>query len=252
MKKTLLICGALLALTASAAFAAGDINLGQNDCAPIGVVNATLNCAVNTGAPIVLVGSYMPSAILTQFVGLSAVVDLQTNQAVLSPWWSFSAGGCRNTVGPPAVHGLSTSFDFTSGPFTCTDFFAGQALGASQYDTPSPGIGTPNSARLRIAGAQAVGGEVDPGTEYYGFKVTINKTATVGTPVCPGCTDAVCIVFNQITLGSTAVSGVKDQVITSGPQQYCTVNGGVAGAQLCPSSTPTKNGTWGQIKALYR
>ena len=239
MKKILLMTGALLALTAGLAMAQGDINLGWLDCpAPYGtgLTNISPTCLSNSGAN-VLVASFEPPVAMPSFNGHAGVVDLQVAAATLDAWWHMEVGGCR-------VGRMSGSFDFTGGPFSCTDVWIGGASGGIS-------LGTVGTNRMRIRTVCAIPGvaPIAPGFEYYVFKLTISNAQTVGTG-CPGCLDPACIVFNNLLL--TQPAGVGDYVLTTGPLQYATWRNGTGVTGGCPGATPTRNGTWGSVKALYR
>ena len=240
MKRVLLLAGAMLALTSSLAFAVGDINLGWNDCAmPYGVGTSDIanNCN-NTGA-LTLVASFAPPVDMAEFNGHAGVVDIQVAAASLDNWWHMETGGCR-------AGRMSGSFDFVAGPFSCFDVWAGGASGGIN-------LGLVGSNRLRVRTVCAVPG-VAPiladGTEYYVFKLTISKLQSAGTGSCAGCTDPACIVFNNLLL--TQPAGVGDYTLTTGPAQYATYKAGTGVTGGCPAATPTRSGTWGSVKALYR
>ncbi|MBI1799920.1 MAG: hypothetical protein HYR73_09595 [Candidatus Eisenbacteria bacterium] len=249
MKKTLLICGALL-MFAAPAFSTGFINMMWVDC-PLGpgFVNVSNTCTSNGPAPAgTLVTSFGPPVDMPLFLGCAGVIDLQTSAVALSPWWHMETGGCR-------AGKISFSADFTLGPFSCIDPWGGLASGGIDYATPSPGLLTANSARIRTL--QAVGTPV-PITvldglgntnEYYAFKVTISKALSTSVGSCAGCLDKACFVFNSLRLSQPAP--VPDKVVTSGPQQYTTYNLGT-GTAVCPHDTPTRRSTWGSVKSLYR
>jgi hypothetical protein len=57
MKKTLILTGAVLALSASMAAAQG-VNLSWNDCGTFGAASNTFTCNSNTGTPFAMVGSF--------------------------------------------------------------------------------------------------------------------------------------------------------------------------------------------------
>jgi len=240
MKKILLTTAALLALTAGLAMAQGDINLGWTDCpAPYGtgLTNLSPACNSNLGAN-VLVASFMPPVDMLQFNGHAGVVDLQVAASTLDPWWHLETGGCR-------VGKLTGSFDFTAGPFSCLDVWAGLASGGIN-------LGTIGTNRLRIRTVCAVPGvaPISSISEYYVFKLTISNAQTVGPLGCAGCLDPACIVFNNLLL--TQPAGVGDYVLTTGPLQYVTWRAGTGVTGGCPAATPTRNTTWGTVKALYR
>src|SRR5438552_18447811 len=192
MKKIGLIAGVLLVLGASMA-SAGGINLSWNDCGAAGTANQTFACNVTTGAPFTAVASFIAPHPLPQFVGLASQVDVTTDQATLPDWWAHGTGFCRGTTG------MSVSFDFTSGPFSCTDFWAGQAAGGFAYDV---GFGSPDRARMRIQCAIPFGTQapVDPSSEYVAYRVTITRAKATGTGSCAGCSNPACIVLNEIQL----------------------------------------------------
>ena len=238
--KKVLISVALLALMACTASAAG-LDLFWNDCPPIGSPNEAFACNTNTGVQ-TLVGSYFPPAGMVAVNGNEMVVDLQISAATLSPWWNMgTASGCVGRTGTPTA-----SFDFTLGPFNCTDYWAGQASGGISYQ---PGVGGPNRARILMICAiqENLAGPMDPNTETYSFKCAISSARTVGTGACAGCTDAACIVLNSIKL--TQNPGNPSATITNpAVSNIARWRGGLADCSV----TPTKNSTWGSVKALYR
>ena len=240
MKKVLLLAGAMLALTSSLALAQGNIDLAWNDCSigwgGVGLSDQANNCN-NTGA-LTLVASFSPPDTMKQFNGHAGVVDIQVAAASLDNWWHLETGGCR-------AGRMSGSFDFVAGPFSCFDVWAGGASGGIN-------LGTIGANRIRARTVCAIPGvtQVDPGVEYYVFKLTISKVQSTGVGSCAGCTDPACIVFNQILV--TQPAGVGDFTITTGPQQYATYKGGTGVTSGCPLATPTRKGTWGSVKALYR
>jgi hypothetical protein len=239
MKKALLLAGALLALTATVAAAQG-IDLSLNDCGLAGALNAPVNpCNSNTGLALAMVGSVMPPpAGVPHMIGMEAVLDGQTSQPVLSPWWDL--GGCR------AAAFTAPSGDFTAGPFNCADYWAGQALTVGGID---PTHSQPNRFRIKLAFAlPGLESPMAGGSEYYMFKVNITKTKTTGTGSCGGCSDACSIVLNEIKL--VEPTGVGDfRIFNPLYGQIIGYNGGIANGL---GVTPTANRTWGQVKALYR
>jgi hypothetical protein len=241
MKKTLLMVGALLALTAGIASAQGGINLGWGDCGPSPTAK-TFSCTTNTLTGAIMVASAVAPVALDQLNGEESEFLLQTNAAALSNWWHIEAGGCRGTTA------ASVNFDFTGGPFTCADAWQGQAAGGMNYEANY--LGAPNRARLRTIGA--IPGSTSITTdEYYYFKVTLLGAKSTGTGSCAGCTDGMCIVFTQLKL--TEPLGVGDYTITAPlAHQYVTWQAGGTLAGLCPAATPTSKQTWGGVKALYR
>jgi hypothetical protein len=180
MKKILMTC-TLLALTAGFAYAGpGGLNLGWDDC---GGLPASLNkvsaCASNSGIN-TLVGSFVAPSCVNAMSANEIVMDVQTPGATLTPWWGMRSGSCR------ASASLAGNFDFTTGPFTCYDYWQGGAIGAIQEDAP---VGN----RVRIKGVFALpAGDaritaIAEGTEVYSYKANINNAKTVGLGACAGC-----------------------------------------------------------------
>lgn len=243
MKKTLLICGALLALTASLASAQGaGINLAWNDCLPVGVPLALFSCDTNAGLQ-TMYGSFIPPPGITKLSGNEIVIDLRSASPVLPQWWMFkNAGTCRQTA-------LSASFNFLGGPFTCVDYWAGRASGnIAAYQI---GFGGANRARAKLVAAVASSqaGPVNPPTQYYSFALTITNAKTVGDPSCTGCLEPVCIVLNSINLTQPVGLG-NFFLFMPAPQNWVVWQSQLTG--FCPDATPTKASTWGSLKALYR
>jgi len=244
MKKALLLCGALLALSASVAAAAG-VNFSWNDCGSFGAANKTFACNSNTLNGAIMYGSFIPPDGSSAITGEEVVIDLQSAGTTLPAWWAFkNAGTCRQNM-------LSATAAFTTGPFNCTDYWAGQAGGGmTAYITPYATAA--NRARLLIIYGTAIGNAtaVDSATEYYAFNLIVTGQKTVGSGACAGCLDPVCLVLNEIKL--TQPAGVGDfRIQNPAGRNYVTWQGGVVQGG-CPAATPARNATWGSVKSLYR
>ncbi len=248
MKKTLLLCGVLLAVSASVASAAG-MNLGWNDC-PAGVtylrdVVFACNTNSNASAHTMFVSFKVPVNVGT-YVSNQATIELQSNGAVLPPWWGLKGTGqCRTGQGVADAN-------FASGPFSCNYPWFVTATGslASEND---PYL-TPNHGRMNFvfavgsADAQPLAAD---GTEYYAFKMLVTNTKTVGTGSCAGCQDGVCLVLTDVKVIQPAGSpGGDTDIHNVDISNFITWNGPTT--DTCAGATPTKNTTWGSIKALYR
>jgi hypothetical protein len=251
MKKMLLISGALLAIMATSAMAAGHLGLHLNDCAPTNSHTITNTCT-NTGT-IILCASVLPPANVDHFNSMEFVIDVaQAGAGPITPWWNMD--GATGCVGRTGV--LTASFDFTAvdtngNPtlVACTDPWAGAASGGAGIVLPSTGTGV-GPASARITGVGAIAGELplssaNP-TDYYMFFLRIGKAASAGSTPCTGCSTPTNIVLNNIKLGQPAGSlGGGDVSGDGGADQQCSYNGG-------NQPTAAKNTSWGSIKALYR
>jgi len=229
---------AVLTLLATSAHAAGGINLSWTDCGVSGQLQRNFACNSNSGTN-TMVASVVTGVAMNQFNGEASVMDLQTNQAALSPWWGMMAVGCRGT----SV--LSADFNFLA-MSNCLDPWAGLAVGGVNY---SPGFGAPNRARIRTVSAIPSSTAINGSDEYYLVKVAFSNARTTGLGSCPGCTDGACIVFNSVFV--TQPAGVGNFTITSTlVRNWVQWQSGAAG--ICPGATPTRHSTWGQVKTLYR
>src|SRR5437762_1656777 len=124
MKRALLLCSAILMTISTTAHAT--INLAWDDCGAAGTDTKRFACDGNTGTPFSLIGSFIPSAQLNGVVAADATI-LVIPSNTFPDWWKFGSAECRGAMG------LTSSFDFTFGPFTCTDPWSGQAFSAMTY-----------------------------------------------------------------------------------------------------------------------
>ena len=244
MKKTFVMTAAWLGLVVGPAAGSG-LNLGWSDCAGLGggAVNRTFACDTNSGDH-VLVGSFLAPAGLVRVTGFEAALTLQTAGATLASWWDI--GGCRSSSA------ATFSADFTTGPFSCTDYFTGGASGGGYY---LPLEGGPNRAEMRIGFALPLGssgiGAIATDNEVYAFKVTINNSKTTGLGACTGCSSGACIVFNRLLVTNEPGTPEGDFVIANVAQcNHVVWQGGDLIA--CQQITPVQNASWGRIKTLYR
>ena len=248
MKKTLLMTGALLALTAGLAFAgAGGLNLGWGDCGGLpGSLNRTFACNTNAGTVNSLFGSFVAPSFVTGMSANEMVIDIQSGGALLPAWWGMRATGtCRSNTS------LLINLDFTGGPFSCFDYWAGGASGGISEDAPAG-----NRARIKLLGALPAGSpgitSVAEGTEVYSFKMNVNNAKTVGLGSCAGCLEGVCIVLNSIKINQpVSEPGGSKFISAPASRNFVTWQGGIVGGD-CYAATPAKNTTWGSVKALYR
>jgi hypothetical protein len=249
MRKLYLAALILVALSATAAQAAGGLSLRWNRC--YGELGAATNnnFACNTDANgHLLVGSFIAPVALSQVTRIDAVIDLAASAADLPAWWQFT--GCRTG---------SLGMNATASPtnLVCDDWSAGLASASGLTYT----VGTlgANTSRITLSTQVAPGQAQDLTAfiSYFAFNVTINSLHTVSGTVCGGCSTPMCIALNSIQLqsgaGPTVLTGPAD-----GSNSHCVTwqGGGAApGATVssCPAAlTPARNTTWGAVKTLYR
>jgi hypothetical protein len=249
MRKLYFAVFVLLALSASAAHAAGGVCLRWNKCySEAGAaVNESFACDADAGGHL-LVGSFYPPFAVNQVTRISAVVDMASASASLPAWWLF--GSCRL-----GSLGVNTTADPSN--LACEDWSAG--LGSATLTSYTVNTHGPNTARIAVTATL-------PGTstqdlsaflDYFAFNVTLDNLNTVSGSACGGCATPVCIVLNSVNVLYSAAAPLTMTTPANGiDSHYVTWQGGgapVVGAVTgCPAATPTRNASWGSVKSLYR
>jgi hypothetical protein len=160
--------------------------------------------------------------------------------------------GCRSGK-------ISASFDFNSGPYTCSQMWSTVPVGAMRYTERmmygGNVFGSPAGNRAYIQIIAAVAEEhqrsLTPGTEYYLFKISIIKSGTVS---CAGCKTPACIQLSEVRL--TQPEPLNDAFIRErADMNNVTWQGGISSPDSdVPScrADAIQNRSWGQVKNLYR
>lgn len=243
MKKIVTLTAAMLALSATFAFAAGGLNLHFGGCSvDVGASSsATFACNTNTGSELLYASVVLPAS-MPLFLGTTALIDVTVDGPTLPDWWLTAAGQCR-------ANAIAMSFDPTLLATDCADIWGGTPnLSVFQLQQYLHG---PNMVRLNGGAAVQAGQEValvaDGTTELNIARVSINHTKSSGTGACAGCESSVCIVLQEAYLQQPA--GNPLYRLTTPISNVVTFNGG---SPLCAGATPTQNRTWGAVKGLYR
>jgi len=206
---------------------------------------STFACDSNDGSVSFSV-SFVPDEALRYFAGIQAWLDLQSDSPELPDWWQLTdPGGCRQGS-------LSTSADVSATPGGCADPWPGKPINyqsvhwsTAAFPDGLPGVPA-NRAQLRVFYAIAPPGVTLPDrVEYYAFTVTIHFAKTVGAEACGGCSIPVTIVLNQVTLHAELQDNIR------APLDNQCLRWQAGGVTPC-SATPTRSGTWGTLKSLYR
>ena len=245
MKKMLLLCGALLAMSASIASAAG-VNVAWDACVgDLGTQLRTSLCTANTNTAAnsnVLIASFVPAQDIPMFNGAEAFINVATAVAIPA-WWGNPCAG-KSIVG--------VGF----GSPCANDAYAG--FGAGGLAAYNPGTvwdggfkPNPNGAEIDAAGAVPSGSEqlLVAGTEYFLFTLTISNAKSSGTGNCVGCLEPACINFKELRVTQPAPAPVQATFVGD-RQPIAFWQSAVTGA--CVGATPAHNATWGSIKSLYR
>ena len=219
------------------------------------LADKTSTCLSNSSAS-VAIGSVIAPASLSKVTAEEIVVDVQdtgtaTNPGVLSDWWHYEANACRGQQGATTPSLAFTAFfDPVNDEGACINYWQTGASGGSSY---APGLNGQNRGRISavfaIAGASA--GAFTPGSEYYVFRMSVDNrhTVTGPVPVCDGCSDGVCIVFQSVKFDQPpGTTGGDVTVNGAGTRQFVTWQGGSGDCTV----VPVHRGTWGRVKSLYR
>jgi hypothetical protein len=241
---------AAMLFVASSAVAAPGVSLSWSFChgEGTGSNNRTFACNANTGTNQLVCSFELPSD-LAQVSGNEIVIDVLTQQPTLPAWWDFkNLGTCRST---------SLSFNTTADAanVVCVDWALGGSSGgigaySQEIGSINPSL-TASHRRIKIALAVPPTALQDlvVATEYFACNLTINNLKTVGTGACAGCTEPMCVVFNSCNVTTPVLANNIFIGNASAPGANIVTWQG-AGPNC--NAVPTKNATWGQVKALYR
>jgi hypothetical protein len=228
--------------------AAAGLDFAWDNCLPEGGVSSkSFACNTNSGTQAIW-GSFVLAADQPNFVGIDAVVDVQTQSDSLPDWWQlYNSGTCRSTA-------LSAAFDFTSAPDTaCHDPWNGQGGGGltayhTYWTNPQVPSGNPNASQIKLAFAlpSTSPESLKAGVEYYAFKLLLSATKSTGSGSCAGCSTPTCITFSELKVAQ--LDGTLEDLtvpITSNVVLWQTST---------PCSTPSVplRTTWGQIRSLLK
>jgi opacity protein-like surface antigen len=244
MKKLLLLSSALLVLTASAASA--QVNLSWNNCIGVGTAAMNMNYACDgSGAIHKAVMSWKNPVGMAEFVGIQAVVDIQTSSPVLPDFWRRGSLECAegNVDFPASLSGIG-------GAGVCNNVWAGGLTGGG-YEYQS-GFGGPGRARVRLAFSRDTPVATAYGANYLAGVINMLTTKDIdtGLGVCDGCQIPGCLVLNSVELFAVAGAPVEEYTMHLPDQRnWITWQGG---DPSCVGATPTHNRTWGSVKSLYR
>jgi hypothetical protein len=233
-----LIAGILMLLMAGSAMADGT-NLAWNDCVGGGgVTDRTVTCT-NTGSGTLYL-SFTPAAELPQLAASAGLIDVVTTSPFGS-WWAPATFG--NRWGSGSATGTSGACPgwFDNAPSGPIVFAPSQITG---------GTGNPNRLRIHLDAVIAAGEEQDitTGTEWFSGSLSLKFSAgTAGNAECIAGGAIGVYDVNLLQPGGVPDTHLNQKPLTS---NCVTFRGG--GGLVCPGATPTRQATWGSIKALYR
>lgn len=242
---------AALTLAAGPVGAAEGLYLTWNDCflGPTAASNLAFACNTNLGEAELYCALTMSQA-TDNVLAAEVVVDLQHSSATLPDWWRFDPGGCRLGTS------LAAAASFP-GRTACADMWQGAdpaAIAAEPVYVPSEPFGAASQARIKVAVSvlPQAALSLNATDMYYAARLVLRYDRSTGSPWCPGCGEAACLVLNSILIGRVPGSPGGDLFLqTPGPggANWARWQGG-DGADC--AAVPVRNRAWGQLKGLYR
>jgi len=245
---------AAMLCVASSALAAPGLSLRWSACSGegTGLANKTFACANNIGSNLLVVSFELPADLLS-VSGNEVVMDVLSQSATLPAWWDMkTTGSCRQTA-------LTSNFVADVNNVVCVDWTAGQGAGGiGSFVTGTPqSMGTIDPALaaqhrrlvLAVAVPPTALADLVAGTEYFSCNILVSNVKTVGPGLCAGCTEPICVVLNSVNVTTPVLANnVFIGNASSAGSNIVTWQGTGPDCQL----VPTKNKTWGEVKALYR
>jgi hypothetical protein len=256
MKKLLLLTIALLALGAATAIA-DSMNLGYacrvstnntlattNDFSPVAAAAAaggTCDDGISYTATKGFIASFKTTTDMPNWGGTHILLTVQTNTP-MPDFWNVAAGGCASRLGT-----VSCPNTVVSGGANCVNMFVA---------TPTDNQSDNNAVTVDAASGRVVVNSfhvrntttvlLAANSNLGGYLANNVRVAPDGADVCAGCDAPACVTLDQVEYFSASDNRT---ITTPELRAFLTWNGGTVN---CPGSTPTKNSTWGRVKALYR
>lgn len=264
MKKMLLICGALLAFSATAALAQltqPGLYLGWGNCVGDGGTLSKVNACTATGGTNTMVLSWLPATAVPAFNSCEAWVYFSFTGGVTPTWWSSTCAGRMGDIGTAGP--VSGNVTIPTTAVNCVDIWSGAGYGgpgAYNHQAGDYGWKGAGTAQVDCAGAMAGALALDTATEYFLFNVAFTNVKDRAADACPGCAVATCINFENMNYSQAGTAPVtvldNDSILPNSDAPRTQHNiywqAPNANAATCLQASPTHNATWGSIKALYR
>jgi hypothetical protein len=218
--------------------AAEEIGLAWNDCGAFGVPQMVFNCPVPAFSRSMIVTAITAQDV-DQVVGAAMVLDVVTDSPSLPDWWRLGPGECR-----AGKLGADVQYVNTLG---CLDAWNGAGNALVQSYTTRPG-GAANQARFIVtAGVPGPAAITATAGDLLAYARVFMYLGDSNSGTCLGCGTGACVVLNSLQLVRAPGAPGGDVTLTTPGANFATWQAGAGCATV-----PTRNRTWGQIKALYR
>lgn len=222
----------------------GSVRLMWNQCGAAGTNARTFACNTNSGSD-ALILSFKPANATDAIYQFETSLTIGYQDfSVMPDWWSLApVTGCRRGT-------LTASAGFSSAGGACEDPWLGQGFATVTVTQLNIMDGALRRLRVNVVAAipLSAAAPLDPATEYYAARLTLNHQKTVGTGACGGCAQSMCIAFNSSASYTTANpdSPVRTALWTDFGESVVW-----NGTESCERLVPVRNATWGAIKSLY-
>jgi hypothetical protein len=219
------------------------VNLAWNACLGSATASEYVAYACDgsrDGIPFRLAMSFkLPNAVMTW--GTLAIVEFQSPDGSLPDYWRLYSTGCRGGILTASSGGAAAGICSPAWPAGVQT----PLVSASNASTSTV------LAQVLIATGDACNTyPLAPGT-YSAGQVLIDPILDVDTGfgACAGCAKEICIRLRSVEVLAPCAG---PELILTGPadRDYVHWQGPTPG--LCAGATPTRNRTWGAIKAIYR
>jgi hypothetical protein len=245
MKKMLLLCGALLVVSAAAAMAAPTLSLSYDKCVLDGGTKIkTSACTTTTGATTIIL-AMTPDVDYVQYQGVVADVQFGFNGPIPA-WWVPGCNSARASI-------FSMGADNSIAGYCAADSYGGAAAGVAGFTSSAPFSAGTNGFYMELAAANdptAGLPTLTAGAEVFMANLSVKNTGSTATG-CTGCLTQACINFKSAGLDRL---GFSTQTVLG-----TALNGaswvswqGAAPLAACNAASPTHSSSWGAVKALYR
>lgn len=245
----------LLLLTPARGHAQG-FNLSWDECGVAGYESKTFACNTGAGAPFQLIGSFVTALPVTEFTGVLAQVGFENEypDAQYFAWWRFGASSCRSSVA------LEVDVPASGPTSNCAPAFVVAPSTTHSFQTGPSRFGYGACLTLRVGVAPDQSTALEPGTEYYAFRISIPRTGTTGC--ASSCATPVCIGIHSLVLERAEGEDVyvttpadRGHARWQGAQTFCppveTPSDWSPGTCADVPTSPRRS-TWGTIRSLYR
>lgn len=245
MKKMILLCGALLLVSAAASFAATTLNLAYDHCQADGGVKIKTSACASTALQATLVLSMVPDQAFVDYQGFVGQVQFGFSSAIPA-WWVPGCSATRSSI-------FGFAADNNASICALDSYGSSDAAALAAFTNPAPFSAGPNAFYMEVTGVNDPTGGLPAlaaNTEVYMGSLTVKGT---GTSTCTGCATQACINFKGAgldRLGSSTLQVLGTAL--NGASWVTWQNPNPASLAACNAASPTHSSSWGAVKALYR